>query len=146
MEEVDFKIIKPRNRYSEYYKKKYYVVPCEIVELSDKRKHNGQFVTLKIIDPFNGELVLVQGLIYDKTIKLFEELGGFKLPLKTECCIYKDCNIFSNERFDFVIYGSFNVGVLENLFGINEIGFLSEQEKNTVFRNNYAEVVEWFKN
>jgi hypothetical protein len=146
MKEIDFKIIKPLKRFSKYYNKDYYVLPCEIVEFSEKRlRHNANYVTLKIIDPFEEKLVLVTGIIYDKTTELFNEMGLLNFPIKTQCCLYKDCGIIPGSRLDFVVYGFFNNGLIENIFGINEDGFLSENEKNLVFKNNYSEVIDWLK-
>jgi hypothetical protein len=140
---TDFRIITPRVRFSKFYNSKYFVVPCEIIELLGERRHNGEYVKLKILDPITGELIFVRGLIWDSTIEIFNELNAFNLPLLTQTCVYKNCNIYNPLGIDYVVYGMFNADLVEGIFGIDEEGFLTERQLNEVFNENYEDLREW---
>ncbi|TXD53597.1 MULTISPECIES: hypothetical protein [unclassified Polaribacter] len=142
---TDFRLIKPIKRFSDYYQKNFYVVPCEILEMLGERRFNGEYVKLKVLNPNSGDLIFVKGLIYDKTLEMIKELGALELPFLTQCCIYKGCNIYNgNENFDLIVYGMFNADILERIFGIDEDGFLTDEQMNEVFNNHYKDLIEWF--
>jgi hypothetical protein len=140
---TDFRIIKPIIKYSDYYKSEYYVVPCEIIELLGKRRHNGEYVKLKILDPISGKLKFVNGLIWDRTIEMFKELNIYEFPLLTQTCIYKNCNIYNPTGLEYVVYGFFNADITERLFGIDEEEFLTESQLHEVFLIKYDELRNW---
>lgn len=132
MNNVDFRIIKPQKRKT-LTDELCYAIPCKVIKIGECLYKNTFSITFERVDFKTGEIVITNGHTYRKSLPIFEKEN---IPFLTTCNVIK-----GGFKPKFVVYGKFNVGLLESWFYPDDM--LDEKETIQVFKNNYKEFNEW---
>lgn len=135
---VDFRLIKPIKKINKLTNQIEYEIPCIVIKIGDKLDSKRYEIQIEHLDFLTGEKVINNGITYEKTIKLFEGFNK-KPPFETTCRIVK----VKNKTIQFIVYGLFNVGIMEKLYDVKGILNNDEQEILSVFKSYHEELLDW---
>jgi hypothetical protein len=135
---VDFRLIKPIKKFNDFTKEVEYEIPCMVIKIGEEISKNKYAIEVEHLDFATGKKVVNSGITYKKTIDLF---NGFKRkpPFPTTCRVVKQ----KKNTFTLVVYGLFNVGLMEKFYNVS--GILNHDEKQIldVFKSHHKELLEW---
>lgn len=133
-EQVDFRIIPLKKRYSTFYEEDVYVIPCKVLEIGNLISGRTYEIKIEILDFYTAKLVETSGITYKGSLQYFPEP-----PFNTECIVKK----LGAWHFNLVVYGKAMPGLIEDLFGVKEILNHDEEQIMDIYNHHYSKFREW---
>lgn len=133
---IDFRIISPNKIFDKYWEKDAFLIPCNVLEITNISKGNKRTIVIERLDFKTGKMIKHNAITYEKSLKLFEDLK-VSVPFTSECKIMRN-----NIGYDFIVYGLFNTQGITNLLTGIDLN-LSEEELNQKFHSQYKEINSW---
>ena len=134
---MDFRIIPPKKRAPNKYDDETFIIPAKILQFGNEDFHPKILpVLIERIDFKSGKIIKTKGITFKKSMEYF---ANKKLPIKTDCIIYKEQN-----RINYKIIGTYNSGLIEKLYQVED-HILNNDESQIIdiFESNYMELNEW---
>lgn len=132
MSNCDFRLLPLVKRYNDYIEDDEYIIPCNLLEISDTRRGNKIVIKIERLDFLTGELIISEGITYEKCL---EYLIG--LPILTTCKVRRN----GLGGYELIVYSTLdNPCLLLRLQGEKIKDEITLMEK---FNSNYLELNKW---
>ncbi|WP_281139104.1 hypothetical protein [Winogradskyella sp. SYSU M77433] len=132
-ENMDFRVIPPKKRYSKFYEEEVYIIPCKVLYVGNQIKGKIYNIYLEILDFNEPKIIKASGITYKGSLDYFLEP-----PFITECVVRKHGKC----HYTLIVYSVSNPGLVEKLFGVKEI-LNTEEEILDFYNHNYNDFRNW---